>query len=95
MDATRNWVRVYEEFLIRTDVELDLMSCTKEELFLALSRFYVGMRSQAGGTYMYQYNSYEAFRTAINRHLQKLGRNFEIFNDVEFRRSNEAFEGLI
>ena len=69
------------------------MSCTEEELCLAISRCYVGMRTQAGGTY--QYNSYKAFRTAINRHLQKLGRNFDIFNDVEFRRSNEAFEGII
>ena len=69
------------------------MSCTKEELCLALSRCDAGMRTQAGGTY--QYNSYKAFRTAINRNLQKLGRNFDIFNDVDFRRSNEAFEGII
>ena len=64
-----------------SDVQLDLMSCTKEELCLALSRCYFGMRTQSGGTY--QYNSYKVFRTAINRHLQKLGRNFDIFNYVE------------
>ena len=69
------------------------MSCTKEELCSGLSRSYVGMRTQTGG--IYQYNSYKAFCTAINRHLQKLGRNFDVFNDVEFRRSNEAFKGLI
>ena len=85
-DATRNWVRVFEEFLKRSYVVLDLMSCTKEELCLALSSCYVYTRTQAGGTY--QYNSYKAFRAAINHHLQKLGRNFDIFNDVEFRRSN-------
>ena len=92
-DATRNWVRIFEEFLKRSNVVLDLMSCTKEELCLALSCCYVGMRTQAGGTY--QYNSYKAFRAAISRHVQKLGRNLDIFNDVEFRRSNEAFEGII
>ena len=60
-DATRNWVRVFEQFLKRSDVVLDLMSCTKKELCLALSRCYFGMRTQAGGTY--QYNACKAFRT--------------------------------
>ena len=50
-DATRNWVRVFGEFLKRSDVVLDLMSCTKEEPCLALCHCYVGMRTQAGGTY--------------------------------------------
>ena len=93
-DTTRYWVHIFDKFLKRSDVVLDLMSCTKEELCLALSRCYAGMRSQAGRTYQWRYNSYKAFRTAINRHLQKLGRNFDVFNDVEFRCSNEAFEGI-
>ena len=52
-----------------------------------------GHRQDLGATY--QFNSYKAFRAAIHRHVQKLGKKFDIFNDVEFRRSNEAFEGMI
>ena len=29
-DATKNWVRIFEEFLKRSDVVLNLMSCMEE-----------------------------------------------------------------
>ena len=49
---------------------------------MTLSRCHVGMQTQAGGTY--NFNSYKAFCTAINRHLQKLGRNFDILMMLNF-----------
>ena len=84
---------IFEEFFKRSEIVPDMLSCMKEEFCLALSQCYAGMRTQAGGTY--QYDSYKAFCAAINHHVQKLGRKFDIFNNVEFRRSNEAFEGVI
>ena len=40
----------------------------------------------------YQRNSYNGFRAALNRHLEDRG--FDLFNDPQFVRSNNVFDGV-
>ena len=51
------------------------------------------MRTHKGDAY--QYNLYKGFRAAIQRHLNDLGRDFDIYKDTEFRRANDTFDGMI
>lgn len=43
----------------------------------------------------YQKNSYKSIRSAINRHLQDLGRDIDIVRGKEFRSSNSILDGKL
>eukprot|EP00117_Sycon_ciliatum_P022438 scpid99806/ scgid19360/ len=92
-DSTKNWVAVLDTFMKKANMVLDLKTWTKDDLCHLLCLCYVGMRTQKGENY--QYSSYKGFPAAIQRHLNDLGRKFDIFNGMEFRRSNDTFDGMI
>ena len=43
----------------------------------------------------YNTNSYKSIRSALNRHLQDLGRNIDIVRGREFRSSNSILDGKL
>ena len=66
----------------KSDLALDLKTCSKDDLCHMLCKCYVGMRTHKGDAY--QYNLYKGFRAAIQRHLNDLGRDFDIYKEMTF-----------
>ena len=91
-DSTKIWVSVLQTFMKKSSLTLDLKTCSKDDLCHVLCECYVGMRPHKGDTY--QYNSYKGFRSGVQRHLNDLGRDFNIYKDSEFRRANDTFDGM-
>eukprot|EP00117_Sycon_ciliatum_P005509 scpid97844/ scgid9429/ len=91
--TTKGWVKVFMDYAADNGTNIDLATCSKDELNEALCKTYLGIRTQKKE--YYQRSSYQGFRAAINRHLAETDRDMNIFTDPEFRRSNQAYDGIL
>ena len=87
--ATQTWIKALKLY----KAELDLRTCSKEELAATLEGFYVDARKQDGG--MYKRASYLSARGAIQRELQCLERDINIFTDKTFAKANALLNGVL
>ena len=91
--STSTWVAVFTEYLKANDASCELKTCTRSELDDHLCKCYVSMKRKDGKNY--QEPSYYGFRAAIHRHLVELERNFNVYSDPEFRKSNNVLDGVL
>ena len=75
------------------DASYELKTCTRSELDDHLCKCYVSMKRKDGKNY--QEPSYYGFRAAIHRQLVELERNFNVYSDPEFRKSNNVLDGVL
>ena len=90
--STSTWVAV-TEYLKANDASCELKTCTRIELDDHLCKCYVSMKRNDGKNYPEP--SYYGFRAAIHRQLVELERNFNVYSDPEFRKSNNVLDGVL
>lgn len=83
---------------------LDFNNINPEELANKLDKFYAEatpkpdqkrsekMKEQASE---YHKNSFKSIRSALNRHIQNLGRDFDIVRDRQFKTCNSILDGKL
>ena len=83
--ASNFWVGVFECFVEKREVQIELKTCLAEELDDCLQRLYKGLKTKKGKTY--QRSSSLCARSALQRHLSSLECPLDL-RSASFKRSN-------
>lgn len=91
--ATEVWVSALKSFCAQEEIQLDMKTCSAEELNSVLCKFYPALRSKKGE--LYKKSSYLAARAAIHRRVRELERPFNVFSSQEFSRSHGVLNATL
>ena len=72
---------------------MDTTTVSTQELAEKLRKFYGEAKSKGGD--FYHKNTLKNIRSAINRHMQDLGRAIDVIRGVEFRSANRVLDGML
>ena len=92
-ETTSTWFNMFSAFLVANCTECNLESCTLQHLNDMLGKCYMSMKRKDGG--FYQEPGYLGFWAAVQRELNKHERKFNIYKDMEFKKSNDILDGML
>ena len=88
--ATEVWCSVLMSFGTQQKIELDLKTCSAEELNSVLCKFYPALRSKKGK--LYKKSSYLTARAVIRRRIHELKHPFNLFRSEAFLWSHAVLD---
>ena len=91
--STDMWIGILASFCAEQKIQLDLATCSAQELDDVLSKFYPSLRTKKGD--LYKKSSYFTARAAVHRKVQELGRPFNLFKSVEFSHSHRVLDATL
>ena len=91
--ATETWLAVFTAFCAEQNIQINLTTCSAEELNQVLCKFYPSLRTKKGE--LYKKASYFAARAAIHRKVREFNRPFNIFKSECFAQSHRVLDATL